>query len=44
MGEWNRLWVVVLAGAALAVVAMAASGGSLAFSNNSFRERETQPC
>jgi xanthine/uracil permease len=44
MGKWNGLPTVVLAGAALALLATVASGGSLAVSRNPFRERETQPC
>jgi len=44
MGNWNRLSVIAHTAAAMAVGAMAASGGSLAFSNNSFRKQETQPC
>ena len=44
IGKLNRLSVAVLAGGTLAVVAMVASGDSLAFSHNPFREQETQPC
>ncbi len=44
MGKWNRLSVIALTTAAMAVGAMAASGGILAVSHNPFRERETQPC